>query len=213
VNLDHLTFIGAGSEWFWSMAQFVIVAITLVGIYRQVRLAASASAIQQMDAITREWRSEASTRQGVEILGALQDGVSLSDIPYGAASSIGDFWEGIGYLVRHGHIDFRLFYDHLGPSSVWWWTLLRPWTLRVRTEASMPNALKDFEWIAGRVADQQRREGDMTVYDEAHIRNTFERRLENDRDRVRLAEQLRAVPAGGPTAAPRRRAGKSSPAG
>lgn len=211
MNLDDLTFIGSGSEWFWSMAQFVIVAITLVGIYRQVRLAASASAIQQMDAITREWRSEASTRQTVEILRGLQDGVPLSNVPYGAASSIGDFWEGIGYLVRHGHIDFRLFYDHLGNSAIWWWTVLRPWTLRVRAEASMPNALKDFEWISARVAEHLRREGDVTVYDEAHIRNTFERRLENDLDRVRLAEQLRAVPSGSLPAAPRRRP-ETSPA-
>jgi hypothetical protein len=209
VNLDHLTFIGEGSEWFWSMAQFVAVAITLFGIYRQVRLAGSASAIQQMDALTREWRSEGSTRQGVALLEAVRDGATLANVPYGAASSMGDFWEGIAYLVRHRHIDFRLFYDHLGPSSLWWWTLLRPWVARVRTEASMPHALEDFEWMAERVAHELRRDGDMTVYDETHIRNTFERRLENDLDRVGLAEQLRSIRFVPPAVAPQRRPRKA----
>ena len=33
--------IGPGSEWFWSMLQFVIVAGTLIGLYRQLRLQSS----------------------------------------------------------------------------------------------------------------------------------------------------------------------------
>ena len=48
INLDGLALIGPGSEWFWSMLQFVIVAITLMTIYRQLRLQASAGAIEQM---------------------------------------------------------------------------------------------------------------------------------------------------------------------
>jgi hypothetical protein len=180
------------------MAQFVVVVITLFGIYRQVKLQASASAIQQMDAITKEWRSEASTRQTVEILQAVHDGVPFPNVPYGPASTIVDFWEGIAYLVRKGHIDFRLFSDNLGPSMLWWWTALKPWVLRIRIEAGLPHGLEDFEWLAGRVATELHRQGDPTEYDEGHVRRTFESRLENDRDRIRIAEQLRAAPADAP---------------
>jgi hypothetical protein len=37
LNTDGLVFFGPGSEWFWSMLQFVVVAITVYGIYRQLR--------------------------------------------------------------------------------------------------------------------------------------------------------------------------------
>ena len=37
INTNGLAIFGPGSEWFWSMAQFVVVVVTLVGIYRQLR--------------------------------------------------------------------------------------------------------------------------------------------------------------------------------
>lgn len=39
---------GAGSEWFWSMLQFVVVAITLAGIYFQLRQHRAANAFAQV---------------------------------------------------------------------------------------------------------------------------------------------------------------------
>lgn len=185
--------VGPGSEWFWSMLQFVIVAITLFGIYRQVRLQASAAAVQQMDTITRDWRSEATTRNRLAIEVAVRDGIPFDQVPYGPASTIGDFWEGIAYLARKGHLDFTLLIDNLGASALWWWTMLAPWTARVRVEARLPSALEDFEWLAGRVVEVLREEGDPTVYDQAHILATLDRRIENDVDRIRICEDLRAV--------------------
>ena len=35
INVTGLSLFGPGSEWFWSMLQFVIVAITLIAIYRR----------------------------------------------------------------------------------------------------------------------------------------------------------------------------------
>ena len=37
LDTDGLAIFGPGSEWFWSMLQFVVVAITVYGIYRQLR--------------------------------------------------------------------------------------------------------------------------------------------------------------------------------
>jgi hypothetical protein len=176
------------------MAQFFVVAVTLYGIYRQVKLQASSAAMQQMEALTREWRSEASLRQTLAIELAVRDGAPLEDVPYGAASSIGDFWEGIGYLVRKRHIDYHLFEENLGASLLWWWTMLEPWARRVRIEAGLPHALSDFEWLARRLRERIRRSGDATVYDESHLRKTLDKRIENDLERIQIAEALRAVP-------------------
>jgi len=38
INTDGLAFFGPGSEWFWTMLQFVALAITFIAIYRQLRV-------------------------------------------------------------------------------------------------------------------------------------------------------------------------------
>ena len=44
INTDGMAFIGPGSEWFWTALTGVVLAVTFLGIYRQVRLQAHASA-------------------------------------------------------------------------------------------------------------------------------------------------------------------------
>ena len=55
LKAEGLTLFGTGSEWFWSMLQFVVVAITLVGIYVQLRQARAANAFAQSTALMLEW--------------------------------------------------------------------------------------------------------------------------------------------------------------
>jgi hypothetical protein len=187
-----IVLIGPGSEWFWSAAQFVVVAITLIAIFRQVQLQASAAAIQQIDTFVKDFGSEAMTRHTLEIELALRDGVAPQNIPYGAASTIADFWEGIGYLARAGHIDRKLLREAIGNGAQWWWVALGPWARTVRDETG-PEALEHFEWLAAQLAEDDRRAGGATVYDETRIAKTLSNRIENDRGRLRIAEEARSV--------------------
>ena len=90
--------IGPGSEWFWTMLQFVVVAGTLIGLYRQLRLQSSQEAIGQLGAFDREWRDELYNQVRLEILLSLRSGVDPAHIPEGLAVSIGAFREKIGGL-------------------------------------------------------------------------------------------------------------------
>ena len=54
INTDGLTFFGAGSEWFWTMLQFVALATTFYAIYRQLRVQQ-----QQIRENTKVLRSQA----------------------------------------------------------------------------------------------------------------------------------------------------------
>ena len=38
INTDGMSFIGPGSEWFWTALQFTALAITFYAIYRQLRI-------------------------------------------------------------------------------------------------------------------------------------------------------------------------------
>jgi hypothetical protein len=54
INTDGLALIGPGSEWFWAAAQFVVVVVSLVGIYSQLQAQQT-----QMQEDTKLLRSQA----------------------------------------------------------------------------------------------------------------------------------------------------------
>jgi hypothetical protein len=191
--MKDLVLIGSGSEWFWSMLQFVIVAITLYAIYRQIRLQASTAAIEQIDRIVKDWVSEASLRHALALQLAIRNGTPRDKLPYGAASFVSDFWEGIGYLVRQGHIDRRLLHENLGGAPQWWWAALATWARQVRLDTHQPAAGEHFEWLAGQMAALDRERGTSTDYTDAFIASTLDKRISNDRDRIRVAEQVRSL--------------------
>ncbi|MEO6208200.1 MAG: hypothetical protein ABIP77_09635 [Candidatus Limnocylindrales bacterium] len=193
INLDGLALIGPGSEWFWSMLQFVIVAITLYAIYRQLRLQASAGAIEQMAALERDWNSEPLIRSRLAILLALRDGVDPADVPDRAASEIGNFWERVGYLVLMGHIERRLLYEYLGPAVRLWWTWLTPTTHRERKRTEQPRNNEHFEWLVGVMAEMDRKAGMGPAFDVAYLDRLVPRLIESSLDAIRLAEDLRSV--------------------
>lgn len=146
MNTDGLTLFGAGSEWFWSMLQFVVVAITLVGIYVQLRQARAANAFAQATAMRQEWDGERLERRRLAIFIALRDGgpdTDLSDL----AIPIGNFWDGIGGLVRAGHVELAVASEILGSPVRLWWSLLEPAVRTSRAEFGS-GIYGQFEWFA-----------------------------------------------------------------
>ena len=148
INTNGLVLIGPGSEWFWSMLQFVIVAVTLVGIYYQLRISRSANAFAQLGALVDEWQGERLVRKRIGVLVAIRDGAAKADVPDSPATAIANYWEKVGALVRAGHIDSVPDCRGLG----WGPGLVgdpAPWVLRVRTEDANPSFWEHFEWLAG----------------------------------------------------------------
>jgi hypothetical protein len=156
INLSGLALIGPGSEWFWSMLQFVIVAITLYAIYRQVRLQASTSAIDQVTALEHDWDAEGMARSRLAVLQALRDGVDPSKVPADAAGAIAHFWERVGYLVATGHIEPSLVWEYFSNSIGTWWAWLTPYARASRERFEVPGILENFERLASEMAGQPR---------------------------------------------------------
>jgi hypothetical protein len=193
--------IGPGSEWFWTMLQFVVVAGTLFGLYRQLRLQSNKDAIEQLGAFDREWREELYNHVRLEILLALRGGVDPARIPEGLAVEIGSFWEKIGALVRAGHIDPDLLWNGSGGDCAVWWTTLAPLTRRLRTEAEGPTYLENFEWLAG-IMDARNRRAGLLPTDEAWLKTNMERRIRMFQDLIRVQQSLRTVVIASPAAVP-----------
>ena len=158
VNTEGLTLFGPGSEWFWSMLQFVIVAITLVGIYVQLRQDRAANAFAQASAMRQEWEGEFLTRRRLAVMVALRDGAPEADV-LALSVPIANFWENVAGLVRAGHVSLPLVYQYLGAACRTTWNLLEP---HVRSVQATEGAAvwSDFQWLVAQFVRLQPASGD-----------------------------------------------------
>src|SRR6188472_3782121 len=167
---------GPGSEWLWSMLQFVVVTISLIGLYRQIRLQSNASAIDQAESYARDWNAEALQRSRLTVLLDLRDRpysrdvpveqalteyyetTDWSDLPLAAGNAIAGFWEKVGTLAREGHIRPELLW-RLDPGCVIvWWKMGAPLTMRSRVDYG-PGIYENFEWLASTMSALNRKAG------------------------------------------------------
>ena len=193
INTDGMALIGPGSEWFWTALSGVVLAITFLGIFRQLRIARSANAFEQMNRLSDAWDSERMNRHKLEILLALREGVKSENVPSGAASYVRDFWDDMALLTKAGHIDRRLIYESFTAPCRSWWATLAPVTRRLRIEATDPRLSENHEWLAGVMAEMDKKAGFVLAYDDAFLASTLAERIDRAQDQVRIAEELRAV--------------------
>ena len=126
INTDGMAFIGPGSEWFWTALSGIVLAVTFLAIYRQLRLQSSQAAIDQLNEIELEYNSERLLRHQLDVLLALQAGVDPAQLPTGSAAAIANYFEKLGQLVHEGHVDARLV-GGLALKTQIWWATLEPW--------------------------------------------------------------------------------------
>ena len=199
INTDGMAFIGPGSEWFWTALTGLILAVTFFAIYRQLRIARSASAYEQLTAFEHELGSERQIRRKLEILVALRNGVDPADVPQTAAGTVSAFWETVGGLARRGHIDPELLWNGSGAECAVWWVALEPFA-RKRQATLGPAQYEHFEWLAGVMAGFNRRSGAPTA-DRASLTGELDMRIDRYRDYIREEEELRTFILASPQAA------------
>ena len=198
VNTDGMALIGPGSEWFWTALSGIILAVTFVAIYRQLRLQRSQDAIAQLDAFEREWASERLLRAKLGVVVALRDGLDPGSVPDGLAFVVAAFWNKVGSLVRSGHIDRELLWNGNGAQSEVWWALLAPWVAGSRARFEYPLDYQHFEWIVGVMKQSDRRAG-VPTFESASPADVTDL-INHMQDRIRIEEALRTVIVASPDA-------------
>ena len=163
INTDGMAFIGPGSEWFWTAISGVVLVVTFVAIYRQLRIQAAATAIEQLDQFVTEGAGESNNRAAVEILEWLRDGNDPAYIPTRAARALGDVWEKFALLTRVGHRDPKLLWRWESDAAQGWWLMLGPRIRRRRAETGDPSILENLEWLSELMAKMDRQAGKPVV--------------------------------------------------
>ena len=191
MNLNELVIVGPGSEWFWTMLSGIFVPVTFYLLYRQLRLQASTTSIEQVRRLVGEWESEEMAMSCLEVLVAIRDGSDRSKLPGPAVAHIANFWTEIGYLVESGHMDVRLVYRNLGGWIVTWWLRILPTTLAWR-EIEGPELFVTFENLVRQMERLSRKDGS-TVVDEALVATVLTSSIEQAEGRIRRGRERRAV--------------------
>ena len=160
INTNGMTIIGPGSEWFWAALSGIVTMVTLLAIWRQLRLQASQAAIEQVDAVMRDFFSERMLGHQLALLLALQAGVDRAQLPDGSATAIVNYFGKLGQLAKAGHVDLKNI-GGMALVGLAWWATLEPYTRRMRTTfgASTASEQHPFEWLAGKFAEISERAG------------------------------------------------------
>jgi hypothetical protein len=200
INTEGMAFIGPGSEWFWTALTGLVLAVTFLAIYRQLSIARSATAADQIASFNREWGSERMIVHRLEVLVALRDGADPAYLPAGSPERIGNLWEAMGNLARRGHLDPKLVWDSgPGPECDVWWKILAPHVRRLRMDMS-PTVFENFEWYAGINAEFNRRGG--ATIDDAWLAHHRDGLIRSAQNWLRVEQSLRTVIVASPEAMP-----------
>jgi hypothetical protein len=128
------------------MLQFVVVAVTLVAIYVQLRQDRAANAFSQASSLKEDWHGELMARRKLAHLLALGDDAPDADLLI-LAEPIGNFWEHVAALVRAGHLSLPLVYEQLGSQCQTTWNILEA-QARDLQATDGAGVWEDFEWLA-----------------------------------------------------------------
>jgi hypothetical protein len=200
INTDGMAFMGPGSEWLWTALSGIVLSVTFIAIYRQLSIARRAGAREELVSLDRDWESERQMRYRLEILLALRDGADRGHLPEGAAAGLLNWFETVAALARNGDIDRKALYLYFGLLYQAWWAILAPYARAKRAEQGNAGQYADNEWLAGFMAEADRRAG-MPPVDETRL-GPLDVLVTRLRDRVRIEEALRAVIIAAPEAVP-----------
>lgn len=148
INTDGLALLGPGSEWFWTMLQFIALSLTGLAVYRQFRAQRAGNAFSQIEALEEQWSSERMRRIKLRLAMALKGGADPdTDILFGNVSY---FFEQIDSLYRRGYLETEVLFggsNGLGVEVARWWSVLEPWVRRAQAEYGSQEAA-GFERLA-----------------------------------------------------------------
>jgi len=168
------------------MAQFLVVAVTLIAIYRQLRTQGSANALQLMNAFNQQWESDRMVRTRLQVALHLRNGDGFDEL-YPFLTEFVTFFGDMADLREKGHIPTQYVYENWGRTIEFWWGLLRPTIEQGRLVEDQPEGNRPFEELNALMRNLEIKDGNRPLDLNPEFVN---RRL--DAMIVQMTTQLRA---------------------
>jgi len=193
VSSEPIVLVGPGSEWFWTAVSGLVLGVTFVAIWRQLRVQVSANTFAQLQAFDNELRSERMVWAFHDVLVASQQGVQSQDLPAGAADAMATHWESVGTLVRGRNLERRAVYDQFSFGVQYDWARLHAFAEKVRAATGMPAIYEHFQWLAEEMARIDRERGQEITFDAAYLAARLPDSLDWCLSQIRSFERSRVV--------------------
>lgn len=196
ISSDELVLVGPGSEWFWAALQFVVVVVTLLAIYRQLRAQGAANAVQRMETLQGEWNSERMIHSRLVVAiwrkhdAASPNAASSPDFETQAALGwLCGFFENLSDLEEDGYLTWKEVVNNWGQSLIVYWVLLAPVVTELRSSATS-NMFTGFERLARRAEAVARSLGEDWLMSESEIPQMLEEQIGRNAARLRMLRDI-----------------------
>ena len=118
-------FIGPNSEWLWAMLQFVVVAISLFFIYRQIRIQSHANMLTALFALAKKWDSSLMRKARRHVCKEYQENRERRKINQ-HEERIASFFEEIGFFLDEGAFTPEAIWEEYSYYVEHYWPMLEP---------------------------------------------------------------------------------------
>ncbi len=190
INTDGMAFIGPGSELFWTAVSGIVLAVTFLAIYRQLRVQGSANAVHRMESLQGTWESEQMihTRLLVVLWCKHAGGTSPGPEAQASLGGLGDFFENLSDLEEDGYISWKEVENSWGWALAIFWTLLAPAILERRH--NMTGLYVGFERLAKRATAAAAKRGDDWSLEQADIPDVLDGIIGRSQARLRILRDV-----------------------
>lgn len=192
-NIEDFVVFGPASEWFWTMLQFAVVALTLFAIYRQLRAQSSANALNAAASHMGIWESEGMVRLR---LAALMHGTEKpSGVPHPLVV-VGNFFETFAVLHTHGHISANDSWAMWSGPVQYWWAFANAYIPALTAAYGRKLAWGQWAKLAATMADIDRKQGNPVDYSPESVRSRAQTLIPGLIQRLQIVNEARegAVP-------------------
>jgi hypothetical protein len=128
------------------MAQFLVVVVTLFGIYRQLRAQGATNALARIETFDARYQSREMTLAKLQVAFELRYGEPPSEMNTRMAL-IGNFFDLLHDQHEAGFMTLREIDERFGGGMQIWWRFLRPAIEGSRAVESEPGLYEGFEKI------------------------------------------------------------------
>lgn len=153
-NPDGMAIFGPGSEWLWTMAQFVALAITGLAIFRQLRAQAWANQFSLFRQYSDEFNGELMIRTKLNALIDVSEGARRLTP---SIEVVGQFFDNVASGQDNGHMNSRYAWEEFGGVAQRYWSVFEPILPDLR--AADPAIWKSWERWLVEVRERDRRAG------------------------------------------------------
>jgi hypothetical protein len=143
-------------SWFWEMAQFFAIAISLGLIYRQIRLQRQANLLQTLASLDERWNSQEMCKSRKEACTTYLDGKFKISRMQGDVLT---FFEDIGIYLERGVFDIESIWDKYGYYIEHYWAIYRPHIDEFRAETKDNTWYEKFEYLKNKMEEHSRKRG------------------------------------------------------